>query len=205
MRFFPAVVAAVLCVASVGVANAQQSNAARSINNPVASTRVSGGGLSFSYDAQHDQINSSGLQVSSNAVKANSVSPTTGTVEVTLLIKLGSLFPKGTVYHCSVNLLGGLIDLDNGTVNGGLETAYGTGKAIGGGLASCTLAIPYSWTLPADSNGETGLIIAYGVSAVGASYPGEHGPVYRSTLQLDGIENLPANATTSKFTFDVAL
>jgi hypothetical protein len=60
--------------------------------------------------------------------------------------------------------------------------------------------MPYSWTLPPDGGADTGLILAFGVSAVNV-----HSEVQRSTLQLDGIENLPASGASSKFSFNVAL
>jgi hypothetical protein len=64
---------------------------------------------------------------------------------------------------------------------------------------------PYSWTLPPDPGADTGLILAFGVSAVSQGSQNSAGVVERSTLQLDGIENLPASGATSTFTFGVTL
>jgi len=204
MRLSPSLFAVLLCLGSAGFAHAQQAAAAGSIRQPSASTN-STGGLNFAYDAQHDQITGSGFQLSTNTVKANATAPTTGTVNVTINIKQVSHFAKGTTFHCSVYLLGGIIDLTNGLVDGGVETAYGVGKTSTAGASACTLSIPYSWTLAHDPYGDTGLILAFGASAVGAHTAGEHGDVYRSTLQIDGIENLPASGSTVSYAFDVAL
>jgi hypothetical protein len=98
-----------------------------------------------------------------------------------------------------VYAIGGIIDTDTGTVDGGLENANNFATASGGKY-SCTLRIPYAWTLPSTAGADSGLILGFGVAAVNPQ-----SEVQRSTLQVDGIENLPANGATSKFTFNVAL
>lgn len=159
-------------------------------------TTRSSGAINFNYDAQHDQLLASG--VSFNATHSqNTVAPTTGTVMVTLNINPSTKFEKGTSFHCSLIVIGGLLDLNNGTVDGGIETANGVAKN-----GVCTLKIPYSWTLPPDSSADTGMVVAFGVSAV---TDGDKPRVRRSTLQLDGIENLPANGATTTMSFDVVL
>jgi hypothetical protein len=182
-----------LCAASIGVAYAQQAVKSTTSTKPVPS------GMTFSFDPQQGQIVATGVQLAPSSAKPSVTSPTTGTVTVTLNIKPVSKFPRGTEYPCSVFLVGGQLDLSNGTVQGGLETSNGTAK-YSGGVYVCTLTIPYSWTLDSDPTGETGLIIAF---AAGAQNPQGH--YYRSTLQLDGIENLPATGTTSSYTFDLTL
>ena len=161
------------------------------------------GAMSFNYDAQHDSISASGLQVKPS-IKSNSpVTPTTGTIMVTINMTLASHFAKGTSVHCSLMAIGGILDLNNGTIDGAVETVNGHASSSGPGSATCTLTIPYSWTLPPDSSADSGLLLIFGASALEGL--GEDAVVKRSTLQLDGIENLPASGATSKYTFDVTL
>jgi hypothetical protein len=201
MRASPLLLAAVLCAASIGTGFAQTPT------HPASASKVNPkipASMSFVYDAQHDQINAAGVQLKP-ALAANAVAPTTGTIAVTITINVASHFSRGTTYHCSLTALGGEIDTDNATIAGGIETANGLGKWTGPGALTCTLNIPYSWTIPADPSADTGLILAFGVSAVTAATPGATGAVERSTLQLDGIENLPASGATSTFAFGVTL
>jgi hypothetical protein len=185
-----------LCAATSLAAHAQQSNATRIPSG--TTVRVVPNTMSFSYDASHN-IAASGVQLKTSTIKSNSVSPTTGTIVVTINVKLISRFQSGTTYHCSVNAIGGIIDTDTGTVDGGIESAgnFATGS---GGSYSCTLRIPYSWTITQGSGTDSGLILAFGVNAVNPQ-----GDVPRSTLQVDGIENLPASGATATYVFNVAL
>ncbi|HTJ30373.1 MAG TPA: hypothetical protein VL346_07725 [Acidobacteriaceae bacterium] len=186
--------ALIFCAAPL--AYAQQSNLVR--NPGGAPVRAVPDRMSFSYDASHN-ITASGVQLKTSTLKSNSVSPTTGTIVVTINIKLISRLQSGTTYHCSVNAIGGIIDLDTGTVDGGVESASNFASGSGGAY-SCTLRIPYSWTLTQSSGADSGLILAFGVNAVNPQ-----GDVPRSTLQVDGIENLPASGATASYVFNVAL
>lgn len=187
-------IAFVLCAASIGVAHAQQEAATPNLGKVPS-------GLSFAFDAQQGQFSASGLHMNAAKPKSASITPTTGTIDVTLTINLVSKFSHDTVFPCAVIAIGGVIDLNSATVDGGVETVYGRGMVASPGAttATCTVSIPYSWTLPGGST-SSGLILAYAAAAVH-----EHGGTKRSTLQVSGIENLPANGTTSKFAFEVAL
>ncbi len=188
------VIAFLLCAASIDVAQAQQ-GAAIPTNGKVPA------GLSFAFDPQLSQFSASGLHMNASKPKSASVTPTTGTIDVTVTINLVSKFSHETVFPCAVIAIGGVIDLNSATVDGGIETVYGRGMIASPGAttATCTVSIPYSWTLSGGSTA-SGLILAYAAAAVS-----EHGGTKRSTLQVNGIENLPANGTTSKFAFEVAL
>lgn len=194
MRSSPTLYAAALCALISSVACAQSASGALSRTVP--------GSLNFSYDAQHDSVAASGLQIKPS-VKSNAITPTTGTVTVTISISAVSHFSRGTQFHCSLTLIGGILDLSNAVVVGGVETASGIATSSGPGAATCTLTIPYSWTLPPDPAADSGLIMAFGVAAV-SEHDGT-AVVHRSTLQLDGIENLPASGTAQSFTFGVTL
>ena len=199
MRISPTLFAVVLCAASTFAAHGQQAVTSGPARGPVGTAKAPSG-MSFAYDANQKQIVASGVHLSTGTIKSNSVSPTTGTINVTIHIKIVSGFESGTTYHCSVNAVGGIIDLDNGTIDGGLETANNFAVVTAPGVAQCTLKIPYSWTLPHDGGAESGLILAFGVAAVNT-----HSEVERSTLQVDGIENLPPSGAASNFVFTVAL
>jgi hypothetical protein len=198
MRVSLMLTAMLLCAASIGAAHAQ--TVTPGFGRSTGESSRSSTPMSFAYDAQHGQINANGIQLNPTTIKSNSVSPTTGTITVVINIKVLSHFEGGTTYHCSVNAIGGLLDIFNGTVDGGIETANDFATVTSGGTASCTLVMPYSWTLPQDARGSTGLILAFGAAAVNPQ-----SEVQRSTLQVDGIENLPASGAASKFTFNVAL
>src|SRR5579871_4709554 len=141
MRRSPFVFAAVLCAAASSAAFAQTGTS--TLLNKIP------GSLNFNYDAQHDQITANGLQVKPS-VKSNAITPTTGTITVTVNINVASHFVKGTEFHCSLVAIGGILDLSNGTVDGAIETVNGRATSSGAGTAACTLVIPYSWTLPPD-------------------------------------------------------
>ena len=193
MRISLPLLAIALVASSIGAANAQQR---------VVTTKGSAvpSGINFAYDAEKNQITSSGVQVKPAVLGQASTTPTTGKIVVTINLHIASTFGQFTNFRCSVYAIGGIIDLDNGTVNGAIETVGGNAKSTGGGNAVCTLSIPYSWTLAKDSGADSGLILAFGVAAINTNKE-----VQRSTLQVDGIENLPASGTTSKFAFDVVL
>jgi hypothetical protein len=195
MRISPIFAALALSAVCVGAANAQLATA------PTLHNTGAGAGISFAYDAPRGQLTAGGIQLAPR-VKSNVAAATTGTIDVTINIKLISKFGKFAEIPCAAIVIGGNLDLNNGTVNGGLETVTGTAKmsAANPGTAVCTVSIPYSWDLGSDSAAQTGLLIAYAAASVD-----DHGKTLRSTLQLSGIENLPANGTTSSFVFDAAL
>lgn len=194
MRTSPTLLTAALCALSIGTAYAQTATSTSTLSKfPNA--------MSFTYDALHDQINTSSVQLKPSVAGANSAA-TTGMIVVTIDISLVSQFPSGTSYHCSVAAIGGLIDTTNDSIAGGIETANKV-ASTGHLSPSCTLHIPYSWTLPSDPSASTGLILVFGVSADQTNSGVT--TVTRSTLQLDGIENLPATGTTSSYTFNVTL
>jgi len=159
--------------------------------------------MSFSYDAEHGQINTSGIQLGATPEAKTSAPPYTGTVNVTINIRVASDFKRGTLYHCSASAVGGELNQDTGLVAGGLETANGFARWAGPGMATCVLNIPFAWSLPRGLPADTGLVIAFGVRAVSDEFG--HKNVQRSTFQVDGVAPLPPNGSTSKFVFDVTL
>jgi hypothetical protein len=182
-----------LCALLTGAALAQSPAA-----TPVKKTP---GAFTFSYDAQHDQVIPNGVQLKPAAIGAVSLAPVTGTVAVTINITAVSHFRHGTTFHCSLTAIGGELDTTNGVVSGGIDTASGVAHVTGTNTLSCTLTIPYEWTLVTDPAATRGAILAFGVAAVAP----DGGGIERSTLQADGVEPLPPSGTTSTFAFNVTL
>jgi hypothetical protein len=194
MRSPSTILALVLVAASTVAASGQQA--------AVTSTPKTAPGISLAYDPVHSNFTASGFQLKSNIIKRNTASAaTTGTVNVTVNINIVSKFRHDTYFPCSAIVIGGILDLDNATIDGGVETAYGVAQASGDGTtATCNLTIPYSWTLASDASADSGLIIAFAAGAVD-----RRGNALRTTTQISGIENLPATGTTSSYTFNAAL
>jgi len=190
MRNRTILIVALLCVAFAGHAIGQQ-QAATSPAKPVT-------GLSFAFDAQHGQLNASGFAVKATPSSANAVS-VTGTIEVTIKIDLVSKFKRDVEFPCAVTVIGGEIDTTNLVVDGGIETASGV-AVVSSGTATCTLAIPYTWTLVKDPAAGGGMVIAFAAAGVNRT-----GATLRSTLQVTGVEPIPASGATSKFTFAASL
>lgn len=188
---FPLRLLVLLCAMMAGALFAQSP-----ANSPINRSRSP---ISFSYDAQHDHVIPSGIQLRPAAISDVSITPTTGTVVVTINITAVSHFRRGTSYHCSLTAIGGELDTTNAVVSGGIDTASGLARWNGSNTLSCTLAIPYEWTILPDPAATRGALLAFGVAAV------DDGTVVRSTLQVDGVEPLPPNGTTSTFSFNVTL
>jgi hypothetical protein len=205
MRHNLRLLAAILCAIPLAAAHSQtvvtspKSPAAKGIPNA----------MSFHYDAQHDQVIANGLQMKPSAIGAASLPTTTGTITVTINITAVSHFKHGTTYHCTLLAVGGLLDTTNAVISGGLETATGLARWNGVNTLACTLTIPYEWTLAPDPAAASGVILAFGVAAVAPSHDGREDSddrmVQRSTFQVDGVEPIPANGSTSTFAFNVTL
>jgi len=193
MRTGTILTATLLAVASTGLALGQQS-----VPNPTPKPVT---GLNLAFDAPHGQLTASGyaLKPSPSNLPSGSVS---GTIDVTVTINLATKFKRETTFPCAIMVIGGEIDLTNVVVDGGIETASGfaTVNPAAPSTATCTLSIPYTWTLPKDSGAENGIVIAFAAAGVNRA-----GVTVRSTLQLSGVESLPANGSTSKFVFDATL
>src|SRR5579871_947819 len=132
---FPLRLLVLLCAMLTGVAFAQSpaNSTVSKAKNPI----------SFSYDAQHDQVIPSGVQLRPAAISDASITPTTGMVVVTINIHTMSHFRRDTSYHCALTVLGGELDTTNAIVSGGIDTAVGLAKRNGSDSLSCTLTIPY--------------------------------------------------------------
>jgi hypothetical protein len=157
-------------------------------------------GLSFSYDPVHGQLSANGLNVKMDP-DVTAATHFTGTVDVKIDIALKSTFPSGTTFPCSAIVIGGEIEVSTLTLDGGIETA--SGKATVSSktkTATCSLSIPYEWTLVADPAATEGLIIAFAAAAVDPS-----GTTKRATIQTGGAQSLPADGKTITVSYSTTL
>jgi len=142
------------------------------------------------------------------AVPETTTAPTTGTVEVTMNIKLVSTFAKSTTIGCSIDLTGSVTSETTFTGTSYEETA-GSTATISGSTATCTATIPYSWLIPAASGAEVESFAGnYTVSAYAAT--NSAASILASASRSSGssfvsLKTIPASGTVSKYTINVTL
>ncbi len=193
MRIRTILIVAALCAALLGMAQGQQAAVTPSPKGP--------SGLSFAFDAPSGQLTASGFALN---LAPNTGGPMniTGIIDVTITIKLVSRFPVGTTFPCAAIAIGGQVNLNTMVVDGGIETANGMagGTSAAASSVTCSLTIPYEWMVSGGTGGDNGLLIAF---AVGAVHPG--GKTLRSSIQLSGVESLPASGAVSRYAFHAEL
>jgi hypothetical protein len=160
-------------------------------------------GINLSFDAVHGQLTASGYTVRSQTTPVPGTSNVTGTVNLTITINLVSKIGADDRIPCGAIVIGGEIDLSVPIVDGGIETAsaYATvdRKAK---TATCTLSIPYEWTLVTDSSATEGLLIGFAAASVDHDH---WDTTRRSTIQLGGGLPLPPAGTTTTLAFTTTL
>jgi hypothetical protein len=129
---------------------------------------------------------------------------TTGTVDVTLTIKLASTFAAGTTFSCSA-FLDGLQVTSTGTVQ--YTESEAVVATVTGATAKCVIAIPYSWVLMTTSLSES-FTGQYTVSAIqippsGSTAAGITSRSSSSTFVSS--TTIPSTGTISKYTVSVTL
>jgi hypothetical protein len=162
-------------------------------------------GLNFAFDAPHGQLSASGYSLNL-ASKSTSPITITGTLQIGITIHIVSAKINTADIPCSAVAIGGQIDTGTLSVTGGIETASSTATPSPANVEQpepivlCNLTIPYEWTLGGGNAGEKGLILAYAAAALN-----QKGNVIRSTIQINGLEPLPANGSTKQYAFSVTL
>jgi len=204
--------------------------ASRIVAQSESTTQPSSHRATWSFDPVHGTMHATPgaplvVQGKLEAAPAASTTPTTstGTIDITVTVKLVSTVPKGSVFHCSGGVgleysvaeqlsSSGSTTSSIGLVGGiSQSTEYVTGT-VSGSTAICSLSIPYSWTVPASSttvtvlvNGITGQVgiteevptTTNGVTTYALS---------RSTeVELAGPATIPANGTTTTLTASTVL
>lgn len=192
LRGFFAVAA--LVAAQLGVALGQQAA-------PTTKTQAPAG-LSLSFDALHGQLTASGLAVRPHPLTTpTGASSVTGTVNLTITINLVSRIGHEARIPCAAIVIGGEADTSTPIVDGGIETdsreAMIDWKTK---TATCTLSIPYEWTLVTDPSAGEGLFVGFAAAEV------NHFDVTgRSTIQIGGPLPLPPTGTTTTLAFTTTL
>jgi hypothetical protein len=194
MRLRGLFVVAALVAAQLGVALGQQAASTTKTQAP--------SGLSLSFDALHGQLTASGYSVKAHPLQAPSgTSSVTGTLNITITINLVSKFDRGTRIPCAAIAIGGEADTSVPVVDGGIETASGEAmvdwKAK---TATCTLSIPYEWTLITDPSAGEGVFIGFAAAEVN-----RFDVTGRSTIQIGGPLPLPPTGTTTTLAFTTTL
>jgi len=185
---------AALAVAFAGAAFGQQAAA-------TATQTKTPGGLSLAFDAVHGQLTASGLAVRPKPLIVSPGTSVTGTVNITVTINLVSQFHHGVRIPCGAILIGGEIDTSVPVVDGGIETVASLASVDAKTkTATCTLSIPYEWTLATDASASSGLIVGIAAASVGWGDVTE-----RSTIQIGGPIALPASGTTTTLAFTTTL
>jgi hypothetical protein len=192
MRLRGFVVVAALAAAQLGVAFAQQA-VANSPTRPLS-------GINLSFDAPHGQLTASGYAVRTEAAPASGTPTVSGTVNVTITINLISYAGTNPLIPCSVIVLGGEWDTSTPVVDGGINTASGDSLVdTKTKTATCTLSIPYEWTVPTESGVTKGLFVGFAVASVVDNV------TIRSTIQMEGLLPLPSTGTTTNLTYTTSL
>jgi hypothetical protein len=194
MRLRGIFVVAALVAALVGVGYGQQAASTTKTQAP--------SGLSLSFDALHGQLTASGFTVRPHPLTTpTGTASVTGTVNLTITINLISKTGHWTRIPCGAILIGGEADTSVPIVDGGIETA--SSEAVvdwKSKTATCTLSIPYEWTLVTDTSAGEGLFVGFAAADV------DHWDnTTRSTIQIGGPLPLPPTGTTTTLAFTTTL
>ena len=194
MRLRDILLVAAIGAAFTGVALGQQ---AAVTTLPTASS-----GISLAFDAVHGQLTASGIAVKAKPLTTLAASASvSGTGNITVTINVVSMFRRETRFTCGAILIGGEADTSIPLVDGGIETASGTAAyASHTKTATCTLSIPYEWTLITDASADNGIFVGFAVAAVSRD-----DVTQRSTIQIGGPLPLPASGTTTTLAFTTTL
>jgi hypothetical protein len=194
MRLRGFFVVAALVAAQLGVAVGQQAASTAKTQAP--------SGLSLSFDALHGQLTASGFAVRPHPLQTpTGTSSVTGTVNLTITINLVSKIGHDARIPCAAILIGGEADTSVPVIDGGIETASGDAMVDWKSkTATCTLSIPYEWTLITDASAGEGLFVGFAAADVD-----QRDNTKRSTIQIGGPLPLPPTGTTTTLAFTTTL
>jgi hypothetical protein len=119
----------------------------------------------------------------------------TGTYSVTFNLTIASTLPSGSTITCKVQILPGVSGMESAAVP--VEAAAGV-AVVTGTAATCTVEIPFAWTL---SNTRGGVSMSYEIDAFNAT--GTLPNVVRTSAQQGMAESYPASGGTTNLTFNV--
>jgi hypothetical protein len=140
---------------------------------------------------------------------ASTTPATTGTITLTITMKLVTAFPAKSTIGCALNLQALSLTVNPTTFASAeaiWEESAASSATISGSTATCKVSIPYAWVLPAASasTGTTNTLSAGFV--VTASNAASTPSVLRvSTQSLIEGEAVPATGSVSSYTANVTL
>ena len=143
---------------------------------------------------------------------ASPVTTYTGTVDITVTVRLISAAPKGTTINCSggIGLQYNVLRVSGaGSVSSGgiLQTSESNNAVISGKTATCSLAIPYSWSVPASSSSTFVSVggITGSVNLFSSSPAGGVGVLRSTQVELTGPATITINEGTIPLTASTVL
>ncbi len=138
--------------------------------------------------------------------EAAATAPFTGTIQLVVAITLKTPVPSGGSVLCSSNVLAESENTSSFAISSYDENAS-IKAVVSGTTASCTVNIPYSWSLPPASSTVKNLVMgSYVVEIVGATGTGTPVPLTRySSSQFVSLTAVPPVGTISKFTIAATL
>lgn len=139
------------------------------------------------------------------AASAAAAAPVTGTFVAKFTIKLVTPVPSGSQVLCELNANLFEENTTTGTVSNEIEEDAAAKATVSGSTASCTVSIPYSWTLATPSSDTVNLgYYLYIVNPTGAN---ESALTRSSTQFLPGAGSIkvPASGTTTTYTVNSTL
>ena len=132
------------------------------------------------------------------------VTPTTGTIELTLTITLKTPLPKGGVVICGADISATSTNLST-AMTAVYEEQANSLATVSGSTATCTVNVPYEWAIAAASTTvEDGLTGSYTIEMATATgtLPGL---VRLTDSNFLSATKIPATGTVSKFTVAATL
>jgi hypothetical protein len=182
--------------------------------------------VSFSFDPVHGVMQGSpvapfvipGKQEAATPSTTTAAATYTGTIDITVTVKLISTLPKDTTLRCSGSVGLEVITTEQITPNLGLGTGSflnnqeSVNATISGSTATCKFSLPYSWAVPASTSKSTvtvsGITGSVGIAATATETTGSipTNIVVRSTsASLIGPATIPADGSTTTLTASTVL
>jgi len=134
-----------------------------------------------------------------------SISPSHGTIRLTINIQIKSTFPSGTNLFCTASVAAISTNLSPYSVAAEYEELASSPATVSGSIATCTVSIPYYWVIPPASTTVLDAITgSYTVEAINPTAGA--GELLRSTSgDFLNLTTPPAISTTTAVTESVFL
>jgi len=140
-----------------------------------------------------------------DSATGTSISPSHGTIRLTINIQIKSTFPSGTNLFCTASVAAISTNLSPYSVAAEYEELASSPATVSGSIATCTVSIPYYWVIPPASTTVLDAITgSYTVEAINPTAGA--GELLRSTSgDFLNLTTPPAISTTTAVTESVFL